>query len=93
MINTLKSIVNLQGITVMSDIKNWKKLIENIQMNETDEEDANYTDHEVSMAKSQLLSSVKSSTRIAKQLSGDKMLGTPSPVSPLRICSSRYCFG
>ena len=40
MINTLKSIVNLQGITVMSDIKNWKKLIENIQMNETDEEDA-----------------------------------------------------
>ena len=70
MINTLKSIVNLQGITVMSDIKNWKKLIENIQMNETDEEDANYTDHEVSMAKSQLLSSVKSSTRIAKHLSG-----------------------
>ena len=53
----------------MSDIKNWKKIIENIQLNETDAEDVNYTDHEVSMAKSQLLSSVKSSTRIAKHLS------------------------
>ena len=69
MINTLKSRVNLQGIIQCQTLKIGKKLIENIQLNETDAEDVNYTDHEVSMAKSQLLSSVKSSTRIAKHLS------------------------
>ena len=53
----------------MSDLRNWKKIVENaMQTNENDHEDVNHTDHEVSMAKSQLLSSVKSAIRIAKHL-------------------------
>ena len=45
----------------MSDIRNWKKIVENAtKVVENDAEDVNHTDHEVSMAKSQLLSSVKS---------------------------------
>ena len=53
----------------MSDIRNWKKIVENAtKVVENDAEDVNHTDHEVSMAKSQLLSSVKSSVRIAKNL-------------------------
>ena len=53
----------------MSDLRNWKKIVENaMQTNENDHEDVNHTDHEVSMAKSQLLSSVKSAVRIAKHL-------------------------
>jgi hypothetical protein len=53
----------------MSNMKNWKNIVQSANLKESDSEDANYTDHEVSMAKSQLLSSVKSSTRIAKHLS------------------------
>ena len=53
----------------MSDLRNWKKIVEDaMQTNENDNEDVNHTDHEVSMAKSQLLSSVKSAVRIAKHL-------------------------
>jgi hypothetical protein len=53
----------------MSDIRKWKALIESAsKITENDTEDMAHTDHEVSMAKSQLLSTVKSSTRIAKQL-------------------------
>ena len=52
----------------MSDIRKWKALIESMSLTEDPVNDADYTDHEVSMAKSQLLSAVKSSTRIAKQL-------------------------
>lgn len=53
----------------MSDVKKWKNIVENaMKVVEHDVEDANHTDHEVSMAKSQLLSSVKSSVRIAKHL-------------------------
>ena len=44
----------------------WKKLM--MSLNENDSEDHNYTDHEVSMARSQLLSVVKSATNIAKNL-------------------------
>ena len=44
----------------------WKKLM--VSLNENDSEDHNYTDHEVSMARSQLLSVVKSATNIAKNL-------------------------
>jgi hypothetical protein len=50
-------------------MKNWKNIVQSANLRESDSEDVNYTDHEVSMAKSQLLSSVKSSTRIAKHLS------------------------
>ena len=53
----------------MSNMKNWKNIVQSAILKESDSENANYTDHEVSMAKSQLLSSVKSSTRIAKHLS------------------------
>ena len=53
----------------MSDLRNWKKIVENaMQTNENEHEDVNHTDHEVSMAKSKLLSSVKSAIRIAKHL-------------------------
>ena len=53
----------------MSDIRKWKALVESAsKVLENDTEDMAHTDHEVSMAKSQLLSAVKSSTRIAKQL-------------------------
>ena len=52
----------------MSDIRKWKKLVESV-ITEDPVADADYTDHEVSMARSQLLSSVKSAVRIAKQLS------------------------
>ena len=46
-----------------------EKIVENAtKVVENDAEDVNHTDHEVSMAKSQLLSSVKSSVRIAKHL-------------------------
>lgn len=51
----------------MSDIRKWKALITNA-LKENDSEDMAHQDHEVSMAKSQLLSSVKSATRIAKNL-------------------------
>ena len=53
----------------MSDLKKWKKLIESMSLTEDPVTDTDYTDHEVSMARSQLLSSVKSAVRIAKQLS------------------------
>ena len=53
----------------MSDIRNWKKIVENAtKVVANAAEDVNHTDHEVSMAKSQLYSSVKSSVRIAKHL-------------------------
>lgn len=53
----------------MSEVKKWKNIVERaMKVVENDIEDANHTDHEVSMAKSQLLSSVKSSVRIAKHL-------------------------
>ena len=53
----------------MSEVKKWKNIVENaMKVAESDMEDANHTDHEVSMAKSQLLSTVKSSVRIAKHL-------------------------
>ena len=53
----------------MSEVKKWKNIIENaMKVAENDAEDVNHTDHEVSMAKSQLLSSVKSAVRIAKHL-------------------------
>tara|TARA_B100001057_G_scaffold39408_2_gene35499 strand:+ start:11483 stop:12337 length:855 start_codon:yes stop_codon:yes gene_type:complete len=53
----------------MSEVKKWKNIIENaMKVAENDIEDVNHTDHEVSMAKSQLLSSVKSAVRIAKHL-------------------------
>lgn len=50
----------------------WKKLVESATKNivENDAEDMAQQDHEVSMAKSQLLSVVKSATRIAKLLQG-----------------------
>ena len=53
----------------MSDIRKWKKLIESMDLTEDPVADADYTDHEVSMAKSQMLSSMKSINRIAKHLS------------------------
>jgi hypothetical protein len=54
----------------MSDMKKWKQLVESASKTlvENPVEDTDYTDHEVSMAKSQLLSAVKSATRIAKHL-------------------------
>ena len=52
----------------MSDIRKWKKLVEGM-LTENPVKDTDYTDHEVSMARSQLLSSVKSAVRIAKHLS------------------------
>ena len=56
----------------MSDMSKWKKLVESATKNiaENDAEDMAHQDHEVSMAKSQLLSVVKSATRIAKLLQG-----------------------
>ncbi|MDA9373991.1 hypothetical protein N9R43_01280 [bacterium] len=56
----------------MSDMSKWKKLVESATKNivENDAEDMAQQDHEVSMAKSQLLSVVKSATRIAKLLQG-----------------------
>lgn len=51
----------------MSDLRKWKKLVESM-ITEDPVADADYTDHEVSMAKSQLLSSMKSVVRIAKNL-------------------------
>ncbi|MDA8883055.1 hypothetical protein N9I00_01495 [bacterium] len=53
----------------MSNMKKWKNIVQTANLKESDSEDVNYTDHEVSMAKSQLLSGVKSSKRIAKHLS------------------------
>ena len=50
----------------MSDIRKWKALVESAS--KVIESEDEYTDHEVSMARSQLLSVVKSSTRIAKHL-------------------------
>ena len=54
----------------MSDMKIWKNIIVNATKvaESNDIEDANHTDHEVSMAKSQLLSSVKSAVRIGKHV-------------------------
>lgn len=54
----------------MSDMKIWKNIIVNATKvaESNDMEDANHTDHEVSMAKSQLLSSVKSAVRIGKHV-------------------------
>lgn len=52
----------------MTDIRKWKQLVENA-LTENPVKDTDYTDHEVSMARSQLLSSVKSAVRIAKHLS------------------------
>lgn len=57
------------------DLLKWKRLVESINQMAITEEDMDdshsndHPDHEVSMAKSQLLSSVKSATRIAKHLS------------------------
>ena len=45
-----------------------EKIVENATKVVENDADVNHTDHEVSMAKSQLLSSVKSSVRIAKHL-------------------------
>ena len=52
-----------------SDIYKWKQIVENLngRIDESDE-DVNHTDHEVYMAKSQLLSSMKSAVRIAGHL-------------------------
>lgn len=50
-----------------ADILKWKRLIESISIKEND--DQNEPDHEVGMAKGQLLSTVKNATRIAKHLS------------------------
>ena len=52
-----------------NDIYKWKQIVENLnnRISENDE-DVNHTDHEVSMAKSQMLSSMKSINRIAKHL-------------------------
>ena len=53
----------------MSDLRKWKALVENAsKLVEDPVADADYTDHEVSMAKSQMLSSMKSINRIAKHL-------------------------
>ena len=53
----------------MSDLRKWKALVENAsKLVEDPVQDADYTDHEVSMAKSQMLSSMKSINRIAKHL-------------------------
>ena len=53
----------------MSDLRKWKALVENVSnLTEDPVQDADYTDHEVSMAKSQMLSSMKSINRIAKHL-------------------------
>jgi len=53
----------------MSDLRKWKALVENVsKLTEDPVQDADYTDHEVSMAKSQMLSSMKSINRIAKHL-------------------------
>ena len=54
----------------MSDLRKWKAMVENAsKLTEDPVQDADYTDHEVSMAKSQMLSSMKSINRIAKHLS------------------------
>ena len=55
----------------MSDLRKWKALVESASKKLTEDPvaDADYTDHEVSMAKSQMLSSMKSINRIAKHLS------------------------
>lgn len=53
----------------MSDLRKWKALVVNAsKLTEDPVQDADYTDHEVSMAKSQMLSSMKSINRIAKHL-------------------------
>ena len=53
----------------MSDLRKWKAMVENVsKLTEDPVQDADYTDHEVSMAKSQMLSSMKSINRIAKHL-------------------------
>ena len=53
----------------MSDLRKWKALVETAsKLTEDPVQDADYTDHEVSMAKSQMLSSMKSINRIAKHL-------------------------
>ena len=53
----------------MSDLRKWKALVESAsKLTEDPVQDADYTDHEVSMAKSQMLSSMKSINRIAKHL-------------------------
>ena len=53
----------------MSDLRKWKALVESAsKLVEDPVNDADYTDHEVSMAKSQMLSSMKSINRIAKHL-------------------------
>lgn len=51
-----------------SDLLRMKRLIANLQEGNVTENEEAYTDHEVSMASSQLLSSVKSATRIAKHM-------------------------
>jgi hypothetical protein len=70
MINTHKSSILRNFIMKNSDIYKWKQIVENLngRIDESDE-DVNHTDHEVSMAKSQMLSSMKSINRIAKHLS------------------------
>ena len=53
----------------MSDLRKWKAMVESASnLTEDPVQDADYTDHEVSMAKSQMLSSMKSINRIAKHL-------------------------
>lgn len=53
-----------------ADMLKWKRLIESLSTKsiKEDEEAPKHTDHEVSMAKSQLMTAVKSATRIAKHL-------------------------
>ena len=44
----------------MSDLRKWKALVESAsKLTEDPVQDADYTDHEVSMAKSQMLSTMK----------------------------------
>ena len=53
-----------------SDLLRMKQLIASLQEGAVKENEETYTDHEVSMAASQLLSSVKSANRIAKHITG-----------------------
>ena len=51
-----------------SDLLHMRQVIAKLQEGNVTENEEAYTDHEVSMASSKLLSSVKSATRIAKHI-------------------------